>query len=192
MKTQILCTAALALAMAACSKPNDEVNNVADDNMAMDNTMSADANATAAVTVPAASDFANQVAASDRFEIESGKVAADKASSADVKAFAQMLVTDHTKSTADLKAAGSGSNPPIVPNDMLDAEKDGMLATLKSAGGADFDGQFLDQQITAHQKALDLLNAYAAGGSNDALKAFATKAVPIVQGHLDKARALKK
>lgn len=194
MQIRILCTAAvMALAVAACSKNDAETNNVAaTDNMAMDNNMSAETSNTAMMAAPAAADFANKVAASDRFEIESGNLAAKQATSADVKAFAQMLVTDHTKSTADLKAAGSSSNPPIMPNDVLDTEKDGMLADLKSAVGADFDKRFIDQQITAHQKALDLLKAYAAGGDNEALKGFATKAQTIVQGHLDKAKALQK
>jgi putative membrane protein len=191
MKTKILCTAALALVMAACSKPTDEANNAAAaDNAAVDN-MAADANATA-VAAPASDEFANKVAASDRFEVESGKLAADMATSDAVKSFARMLVTDHTKSTADLKAAAASTNPPVMPNDVLDMDKDAMLRKLKTAVGTDFDNQFVDQQITAHSKALELLKAYAAGGDNAALKTFATKAVPIVQGHLDKAKALKK
>jgi len=194
MQTRILCTAAaLALAVAACSKNNAETNNIAaTDNMAMDNNMSAEANNTTAIAAPSATDFANQIAASDRFEIESGNLAAKQGTSPAIKDFGQMLVTAHTQSTADLKAAGASSNPPITPSDALDAEKEGMLAKLKSATGADFDQQFIEQQIAGHQKALDLLNAYAAGGDNAALKAFATKATPIVQSHLDKARALKK
>lgn len=185
-------TAAMALAVAACGKANNDAttNDLATDNMAMENA-TADANAAATAPV-AAGDFANMAAASDHYEIEAGKLAASKASSADVKAFGQMLVDAHTKSTADLKAAASQSTPPVAPNDALDAEKQGMLDMLQSASGADFDSQFLSQQIMAHEKALGLLQGYAAGGDNEALKAFAAKTAPAVQEHLDKARTLKK
>jgi putative membrane protein len=191
-KSILFGTVAMALAVAACGRANDEAtsNDLATDNMAMEN---AGADANAAATAPvAAGDFANMAAASDHYEIEVGKLAASKASSADVKAFGQMLVDAHTKSTADLMAAASQSTPPVTPNDALDAEKQGMLDMLQSAGGTDFDGQFLDQQIMAHEKALALLQSYAAGGDNEALKGFAAKTAPAVQEHLDKARALRK
>jgi hypothetical protein len=37
-----------------------------------------------------------------------------------------------------------------------------------------------------------MLNSYAAGGDSDPIKQFATKVVPVVQSHLDKARELKR
>ena len=177
------------LALAACGKPvatsdADIANNATDNNAA------ANVNAGATVSAPPAAEFANKVAASDRFEIESGQIAAEKASSAEVQAFGQMLVTDHRKSTEELKAAAKQAN--VSPNDVLDNAKDAMLATLRSAAGANLDQKFLEQQITAHEKALALLQAYAAGGDNEALRGFATKAATVVQGHLDKARSLKK
>ena len=46
-------------------------------------------------------------AASDMYEIESGKLAQTKATAPEVKAFGAMLVTDHGKSSADLKAAAA-------------------------------------------------------------------------------------
>jgi len=186
---------AMAVALAACSKPNDEADNNtgAIGNAAMSDNTAADADASASATAPvAAGDFANMVAASDRFEIESGRLAASKASSAEVKSFAQMLVTDHQKSSAELKTVASQSSPAIVPDDEIDPEKQGMLGMLQSANGADFDRQFIDQQIAAHEKALSLLQNYAAAGDNEALRGFATKAATVVQGHLDKARSLKK
>jgi putative membrane protein len=141
---------------------------------------------------PAAAEFVSKVAASDLFEIESGKLAAEKATSADVKSFAKMLVTDHSKSTADLKAAAGKATPPISVNPALDAEKQAMLDLLKSTAAADFDRVFLDQQKQAHQKALDLLRQYESSGDTPALKEFATKASTVVQGHLDKIDGLKR
>ena len=67
-----------------------------------------------------------------------------------------------------------------------------MLDQLKAASrGADFDRLYVEQQKTAHQKALDLLQGYSSGGDNEALKAFATKTSAVVKGHLDHANSIK-
>ena len=171
------------LALAACGR-DDANNNVATDN-GLGNAAET-GNEAKTATAPAAADFATAVAASDLYEIESGRLAAEKASSAEVKSFAQMLVTDHQKSTADLKAAAGGANPPVTVSPALDAEKQAMIDALKSANGAEFDRTFIDQQKQAHQKALDLLRGYDSGGDARALKDFAAKAATVVQGHLDR------
>jgi putative membrane protein len=50
---------------------------------------------------------------------------------------------------------------------------------------------FVEQQKEGHQKALDALKSYAADGDQTSLKTFASKAAPVVQGHLDKLNAMK-
>lgn len=187
--------AMLAIAAAACN------NNNADDQVSTDANLTNDAaandmlggNADMNAAMPTdANGFANAVAASDMYEMESGKLAADKASSADLKSFAKMLQTDHQKSSSDLKAAAAKANPAVTVTAALDAEKQGMLDQLKGASGADFDRMFIDQQTTAHQKALSLLQNYSSGGDSAPLKDFATKATTVVQGHLDHLNGMKK
>jgi putative membrane protein len=185
----IAASASIALVAAACDQAEETAINNETDNAALANAGGADeGNATAPV---AAADFTNQVAASDRFEIESGQLAASKATSTEVKSFAQMLVKDHQKSTADLKAAAGQASPPLTPDPALDAEKQGMLSALQAANGADFDRLFVEQQIAAHEKALALLQSYSAGGDNESLRGFATKAASVVEAHLGQVRGLK-
>jgi putative membrane protein len=177
--------AVLALSAAACGRNDEPVTADAniDNSMIANDTLPNDMGTAADATMPTdAAGFANAVAASDMFEIESGKLAASHASSADVKSFAAKLQADHTKSSTDLKTAAANANVTVTP--ALDAEKQGMLDSLKAAKGEDFDRLFIDQQTTAHQKALQLLQNYSTAGDNDALKAFATKATAVVQGHL--------
>lgn len=184
---------ALALSAAACGRNDEPLSTDANlDNMTMANDVlgnEAGNGADAALPTDAAG-FASAVAASDLYEIESGKLAASQASSADVKSFAATLQTDHSKSTADLKAAAQGAGVTVAP--ALDAEKQAMLDQLKAASGDDFDRLFIDQQATAHQKALQLLQNYSGAGDNEALKAFAAKAAAVVQGHLDHVNGMKK
>jgi putative membrane protein len=173
--------AVLALSAAACSKKAD--------------TATPDANPAATVPTPAneaaAPDFATKAAIGDMFEIESSKVALDRSTNKDVKAFAQMMIDAHTQSTADLKAAITASGltialPAALPQDKLDA-----IDGLTKADAKDFDKKFMDAQIDGHQAALDLMARYGQDGTVQPIKDFALKTGPVVQTHLDHAKTIK-
>jgi putative membrane protein len=198
MRVPILSIAfALVLGIAGCNR-NDAGNSISTDtNLAEDAMVNEVLGAPPAVNQTAAlptdaSGFANVVAASDMFEIESAKLAADKGASAEVKAFATQLLTDHEKSSAELKAAAAKATPPVTMTPALDAEQQAMLDQLKSANGADFDRRFIDQQTNAHQKALVLLQHYVGNGDSQPLKDLASKALPVVQDHLEQVNRIRK
>lgn len=134
-------------------------------------------------------DFANAIAGGGRFEVESADLAASKATSADLKALAAMIASDHKKAGEDLKAAAGASSPSFTPLASLNPKQKAALEALKLVG-ANFDSVYVTQQISAHQEAVDVLSNYAAGGTSPQLKEFATKVLPTVQGHLDKLNAL--
>lgn len=181
---------ALALALAACNN-NEGANDMSTEatvndaaiNAALGGNAATDANMTDAAMPTDAAGFASAVAASDLYEIESATLAAEKGTAAEVKEVAGHIKADHQKSTSDLKAAAQAAKLTVAPQ--LDAEKQQMLDQLRAASGAEFDRLFLEQQKTAHQKALALLQGYSSGGDNAALKDFAAKGASTVKGHLD-------
>lgn len=194
MKTNIYLAsaAALTLALGACGTNKAEENTAGS---AMDNLTSAPeddmANMAMAAMPTTAAEFANMAAASDAYEIQSSQMAATKAGAAGVKSFAAMLVKDHQKSTADLKAAAGKASPAMMPAATMNAEQQANLDALKAAAnGADFDRLYLQQQVPAHEKALAMLQGYAAGGDTPAIKDFAAKTAPAVQKHLEEARKM--
>lgn len=176
--------AALSLTAAACSKKSDQTEAVAPD-----------ANPAATVPTPSneagAPDFVAKAAASDMFEVEAGKIAVERATNAEVKAFAQMMVDGHTRTTTDLKTALAGSGLAISPPATLPDDKASALADLRAVDARDFDRKYMEGQVDAHQAALDLMTRYAQDGDNPTLKAAAAATMPVVQEHLDKARALR-
>jgi putative membrane protein len=191
-------TFALTLALAACGGNDNAANNMSTDV----NIAGEDAAANAALGANAMTDneaatalptdangFATAAAATDLYEIESAKLAKEKGSSAEVKELAGHIQTDHTKSSTELKTAASSAGITVTP--ALDAEKQGMLDQLKAASGAEFDRLYVQQQKTAHQKALSLLQSYAKGGDNAALKGFASKTTPVIQGHIEHINGMK-
>ena len=180
-------TAVLSLALAACGGDTDAggdvstQGNLADDAAVNDVLGAGEKRAGATVLPTDAAGFANAVAASDLYEIESSALAREKASSAELRSFAQRLEREHRASSDQLKQAAAG----LTVSPALDPEQQAMIDELKAASGAEFDGKYLGQQRLAHQKTLMLLQNYAGAGDNDSLKAFAEKARPMVEQHAD-------
>lgn len=195
MKTHhLILGLAPALALAACGGNETTTTNTITDNIsAMD--VPADANmadnmAMADAALSPAQKFANDVGASDYYEIEAGKLAQEKAQAKGLKDFGKLMVEHHTASTDKLKAAGAKASPAITPNPALNAEQEANLAALRAADGAAFDAAYKTQQVAAHEKALAAVKAYAATGDVPELKKFASDAEKIVEAHLKKIRSL--
>lgn len=188
--------AAAALSLAACQKTdnppattdagttNDAVNAAQDATSGAVGAVSA--NTMGAISTDA---FVTNAAISDMYEIEAGKIAQSKAKSADVKAFGKIMVTEHTAMSNQLKPliTAAGKTPP--PG--LDERRKGLIDNLNAASPADFDKVYLSQQEAAHSEAFDLMKGYADHGDDAGLKAAAGKAVPKVQAHLDRVKALR-
>jgi putative membrane protein len=68
------------------------------------------ASTTKASTAPAAKTFMQEAASGGLVEVKLGKIAAQRASSSDVKEFGQRMVTDHTKANDELKDIASRKN----------------------------------------------------------------------------------
>lgn len=184
----IAAAASLAIATAACQKPA-ETNAQA---TATSDMMMNQATANDMVMAPmAAMDFASTIAASDMFEIASGKLAQTMATMDACKKFGAMLVTDHTKSSTMLKTAAAAASPAVTLPTTLPAELQAKLDALKATKGAAFDKLFLEQQKDGHNKALNALKSYSSSGDVVSLKTFASDAAPVVKAHLDMLNSMK-
>jgi putative membrane protein len=143
-----------------------------------------------AATANSAPEFVKAAAMADMYEIEAGKIAVARAKRSDVKAFGQMMIDMHTKTSDDLKAALKDNNIDIAPPTTLDDRRMGMLQNLRAAGDSDFDLAYLHQQLAAHLEALTLHSGYADHGDNPVLKAAAAKTKPVVQAHIDQVKKI--
>lgn len=134
-------------------------------------------------------DFADKAGVANMFEIESSKVALEKATSDDVKNFAQKMIDDHTKAGDDMKAAADSQGGITVPTELDDAHQQ-MLDQLNNASGDDFDQTYIQMQTDAHKQAVALFDAYSKNGEDGALKDFAAKTLPTLQQHYDMVQQL--
>src|ERR1700716_2691420 len=147
-------------------------------------------NSTLGIT-PTTPDFVKEVAISDMFEIESSKLAQQKANAAE-KTFASQMVSDHTKTSTELKGLVTGGKVKADLPTAMDSSHQSKLDKLKGESGKDFSSDYDSMQVSAHKDAVSLFERYAKGGENADLKNWAGKTLPALKHHLDMAQGLKK
>lgn len=127
-------------------------------------------------------------------EVAEGTLAKDKGTHKDVKTFAQMLITDHTKMRAqgeDL-AGTLKITPQPLPSDRDREEMQQAMQMLQSTPeGKGFDSMFIAHAIDMHLKTLDRLNTMREQATEERLKTHITDALPIIQRHLDRAKEIQ-
>lgn len=176
MRRTILMTAGL-LAMSACGNPGEQDQRAG---------AGAENNAPAStLAAPNAQAFVQAQAMSDMYEIAAGKIALSRADNARTKGFAQMMITDHTRASAMLKEAIAASGQSFALPERLDNEHQAKIDILQSLNGADFEREYLGQQMAAHGKALTMLQIYGDNGDLAELRQFAQGAIPVVRRHHD-------
>lgn len=184
MKTRIAIGFA-AMALAACA------DNTEQDQAVAEATPTDVATPTAAPTPDASTPqgFIDLVAASDAYEVAAAKLAQNMGKSDEVKSFADMMVKDHTTSSANLRTAVAEAGGGLIVEPTMSDKQQRDLNELRGAG-ENFDAMYAQQQVAAHEEALALLKGQAAGGTVEQLKAFATNTAKVVEGHLGHAREL--
>ena len=138
---------------------------------------------------PKTGDFVLQASASDMFEIESSKLALQKGDET-TKAFAQQMITDHEKTSAELKALLAGGKVQGNPVTALTEDHKEEVDELAKLEGAEFNEEYIDDQVEAHEDAVDLFKRYAGEGENAELKAWAAKTLPALEHHYKMAQDL--
>jgi putative membrane protein len=136
---------------------------------------------------PSTQDFVTEAAMGGMFEVESSKLAVQKADGP-VKQFAGQMVADHTKANEELATQAKSENV-SVPT-ALDNSNQGKIDKLQKLAGADFSRQYMDYQVSAHKDAVSLFQRYGKDGDNSKLKTWAVTTLPTLQHHLDMAEGL--
>ncbi|MET0320010.1 MAG: DUF4142 domain-containing protein [Duganella sp.] len=123
-------------------------------------------------------------------EVEAGKMAVEKSSNPDVKAFAQMMIDDHTKGLEETQKVATAKNV-TLPTEPDPAHKK-MAAELKALSGAGFDSTYVAKAGVADHTKVHAALLKDMGAAKDAdVKALATKLEPTVAHHLAMAKKLK-
>lgn len=134
-------------------------------------------------------EFMTKAANGGMFEVTLGAEAARKAMNADVKAFANRMVTDHGKVNDELKqlAAKKGVTLPTE----LDKKHKDKIAELSKASGAKFDKDYIELMVEDHEKDVKDFKDAAKDAKDPDLRGWAAKTVPTLDEHLNLAKEIK-
>jgi putative membrane protein len=94
--------------------------------------------------------FMAEAATGGMAEVEMGRLAATKATSAAVKRFGQRMVTEHSNANAELKRLAKREGV-TLPTD-LTAEQKADRDKLSNLSGAEFDREYMSMMVTDHDK----------------------------------------
>lgn len=151
--------------------------------------MAQTATAPAARASLSAEEYARRQAQGELFEIALSQLILDKSEDQGVRAFAEQMVTAHTASLEKLRAA-AGTMAALLPA-TLDSTQQNTLFRLENISGMKFNMEYMQLQIDGHKAALDLNRRYASGGTDPALRQYASDSVPMIQDHLNMAQKVR-
>ncbi len=135
------------------------------------------------------------VVTANQVDIDAGKLAASKASSAEVKKFAQQMVTDHTG--VNKQATALVTKLKVTPEDNPTAQSltkggEDNVAQLKTLSGKAFDKAYIDHEVAYHQQVLDAVDkTLIPSAQNAELKALLVKVRPAFVAHLEHAKHIQ-
>jgi putative membrane protein len=121
-------------------------------------------------------------------EVQLGNLAAQKASSNDVKQFGERLATDHSQLGQKLQQLASNLN--VTLSQELDTAQRNLVSRLEKLSGKAFDREYLKAMISDHTKDISEFERAASQATNPEIKQFVSEALPTLRDHLKTAREL--
>ena len=132
-------------------------------------------------------DFLNRAAQGSNAEIAIGALARTHTSRADVIAFGEQMVRDHSAANARLSVIAASKHI-TLPTSLGDNQQGfDRVADLR---GEDFDREFIKVMVDDHNGASLLFKGEAEGGADPDLRAFAASTLPVIEAHLQHAKSI--
>ena len=132
--------------------------------------------------------FVRKAAEGGLAEVEFGKLAAERASSQDVKQFGQKMVDDHTKANDQLKQVASEEG--ITLPDKLSAKDEATKDRLEKLSGEQFDRAYMRDMVTDHTKDVSEFRTESKAGKDPSVRNFAQQTLPTLEDHLKQAKTI--
>lgn len=122
-------------------------------------------------------------------EADLGRLAIEKGATPTVREFGRWMYTDHDLVANNwLRAIMADEHQSFQL--MLTAQDRDLQQRLQDLSGREFDQQYIDAQVTAHEQTIPVFEREAREGSNPIIKNFARGLVPVLRQHLAEAKEL--
>jgi len=130
--------------------------------------------------------FVTEAAQGGMSEVQLGELAVKQASSKDVKAFGQHMVSDHSKANDELKQLAAKKKWDL-PAD-VGAENKATMDRLSKLKGAAFDKAYMSDMVEDHVKDVAAFDTESKKGKDLDLRSWAAKTLPTLRHHLSMAK----
>lgn len=121
-------------------------------------------------------------------EAHMGKMAQERASRQEVKDYGARIERDHTDSYG--KLSGLANQLQVNIPSGLGSKHQATVSRLSGLSGQQFDQQFLQEQIRAHEEGINRFQRASTQAGNPQLKDYANAQLPILREHLRMAQEL--
>jgi putative membrane protein len=133
--------------------------------------------------------FVGQANLGAPFQVDSGRLAETKGTSAAIRSYAHLMVTSHIPVVDALNVILKHKN--ITPSDtLLHGAYDAMISTLEADRRAAFDRDYVNGQVQYQKGNAALFEQEIQNGTDPDLKAFARQTLPKIVNHLQRAEKL--
>jgi putative membrane protein len=126
------------------------------------------------------------------FQIDSGRVAEAKATTAEIRDYAHLMVVTHIPVVDALNKILQQKNIKAPPNTLLNGAYHAMVASLKAEDGTALDRDYIEGQVEYQKGNAALFRNEIENGYDPDLKQFARATLPKIEDHLERALKLEK
>lgn len=134
--------------------------------------------------------FVKMTAESGMTEVKISELGAKKATRAEVKALAETMIKDHTALNTELQTLAANKGAQL--SSMIAPKGADMVKDLEKQSGDEFDKEFLEALKDGHEKSVKNFKEAAEESKDPDVKAFASKNLPTIEGHLEHIKRLQK
>lgn len=135
-------------------------------------------------------DFYDAATSANMLEIEASKLAETKSSNDQVKAYAMMMIKDHTESGQKLGQLATSKNM-TLPTQLLKRHQMMLDGLKEQEDGAAFDQDYRMKMVMSHEEAVTLFDHASKNSADPDIRAFAAEVLPKLQEHGGKAKKLE-
>jgi putative membrane protein len=133
--------------------------------------------------------FVGQANLGAPFQVDSGRLAETKATSAAIRSYAHLMVTSHIPVVNALNVILKQKN--VTPsNTLLHGAYNAMISTLEADRRTAFDRDYVNGQVEYQKGNAALFEQEIQNGTDPDLKEFARKTLPKIVDHLQRAERL--
>jgi putative membrane protein len=133
--------------------------------------------------------FVGQANLGAPFQVDSGRLAETKATSAAIRSYAHLMITTHIPVVDALNVILKQKNT-TPSSTLLHGAYDAMIFTLKADRGTAFDRNYVNGQVEYQKGNAALFEQEIQNGADPELKEFARQTLPKIVDHLQRAEKL--